>query len=380
MTTPEALIASKLSALAGGLASRIDEEFAPLVSMRAQLRDLLRDTNDIASVPTTPARPPVSMCAIDGARIKDQMYAADLLMAVATTADARGTQEKIAVEPLVWADVVRHTDGTDRLAEAAMGSAEVHLAARAPHEVRILDGSFLTPVIALREGLFVRNPQIRDQVAEVLLGDWKPIEALASLVSDGGKGLLALPKSDSATRFAQDFASRFSMNLPVSDRFLATQVLEPGEMLAPRPLMEMSHQGVDEPEGSAKVKRAASALRDAVAELSGLAGSGRVLTTYFKPNTGQGGFGTVIRFEFIAPAGLSDQERIAMAGEHAAVIASDIYAPHLLEPFCQWLVDRQAKAISTGAVSLRERMLSALPSERAASYRKLLSIGYRTGR
>lgn len=384
MTTPESMIAAKMTSLAGPLAGRIDEEFAPLVSIRETLRSQLLAAGEILPIPTAPASPPDSMCAIDGARIKDQMYAADLLMAVATAADARGTKTKIAVEPLVWADVVRHQDGTDRLAEAAMGSQEVALAASAPHQMRILDGSFATPVIALREGLFVRTPSIRDAVADLLLGDLAPIDALRALIEDGGHGVLSLPKSDSAVKYTTEYAARFDANLPVSDRFLATQVLHPGEMLAPRALIEMSHQKVDEPEGSAKVKRAATALRDTVARIAARAGSGQIQTTYFRPHAaGSGdsaGFGTVLRFEYLVDAGLTPTERGQLAAQHAAVIASDVYAPHLMEPFCQWLVDRQAKAISAGATSLRERMLSNLPKDRADSYRRLLAIGYRTGR
>lgn len=384
MTTPESTIAAKMTSLAGSLAGRIDEEFAPLVSIRENLRSQLLQAGEILPIPTSPSSPPESMCAIDGARIKDQMYAADLLMAVATAADARATTTKLAVEPLVWADVLRHQDGTDRLAEAAMGSQEVALAAAAPHQIRILDGSFATPVIALREGLFVRTAEVRDKVADLLMGDLAPVEALRALIEGGSNGVLALPKSDSAVKYSTDYAARFDASLPVADRFLATQVLRPGEMLAPRPLMEMSHQKVDEPEGSAKVKRAAAALRDTVAGLAARAASGRIRTTYFRPHAaGAGdsaGFGTVFRFEYLSDTGLTPTEQGQLAAEHAAVIASDVYAPHLLEPFCQWMVDRQAKAISAGATSLRERMLASLPKDRADSYRRLLAIGYRTGR
>jgi hypothetical protein len=369
-----------LAALAGGLAERVDAEFAPLIAARSQLRAHLLESGEILTVPAIPDSMPESMCAIDGARVREQMYAADLLTAVATTADARSVEVRYPADSSVWATIVRHTDGTDRLAETAMGCQEVLLTARAPHAMRIMDGSFITPLIALREGLFVKTPAVRDAVADLLMGQWDAPGSLASLLDTAPGTLLALAKSDSATKFVADYSARFGLSFPVSDRFLATQVLEPGEMLAPRPLSEASQQTVGEPEGSAKVKRAAAALREQYERFAALARDGRVRTTYFKPlMPGSAGAGakTVMRFEYV----LSDTDAVddpAIAAQYASIINSDVAPPFMLEPFCQYTVDRQAKLISKGTEALRERMLASLPADRASSYRALLAANYRT--
>lgn len=369
-----------LAALGEHLARRVDAEFGPLVAARDTLRSQLLANGEIVPFPGTPAHMPESMCAIDGARIREQMYAADLLVAVATTADARSTSVRYPSDSSVWADVLRHQDGTDRLAETAMGAQEVLLAARAPHDVRILDGSFVTPLIALREGLFVKSANVRDAAASLLLTQWNAPEALSNLIDGAAGHVLALAKSDSAVHFVQDYGTRFGFTFPVSDRFLATQILDPGEMLAPRPLKELVKQEVGEPEGSQAVKRAASRLREQYNRIAAMATHGRMRTTYFKPimpGAGANGPKTVLRFEYVVPNDVAVDD-IAYAAELASIINTDVVPPFMLEPFCQYTVDRQAKQISSGTKALRERMLTSLPKERADAYRALLASGYRT--
>lgn len=382
---PSALLMAALAKKAPELAQRVDAEFAPLLAAREGLREELLASGDIIKLPATPTNPPQSMCAIDGARVTEQMYAADLLVAVAAAADARHTPVKLSVTPSVWADIIRHQDGVDAIVQTAMGAQELNVAARAPHEIRILDGSFVTPIIALRQGLFAKTPEIRDKVADLLLGEWAPIDALGSLIDATPGSVLALAKSDSATVYARRYAGTHR-TLGMSDRFLATQILEPGEMLMPRALGELAGQQVDEPnEGSAKVKRAAESLRGQVDRLKALAGAGAARTTYFKPTLPAGissmGTGSVLRVEFLLdPNDCSDETAARIGAEAAAIISSDVSAPHLLEPFSQWMVDRYAKAISGGTKTLRERMIAMLPDDRAMSYKKLLASGYRTGK
>lgn len=369
-----------LAALGEPLARRVDSEFRPLVEARNQLRAQLLANGEIVQFSPMPAQMPESMCAIDGARVREQMYAADLLVAVATTADAHSSKVHFPVDSSVWADVLRHQDGTDRLAEAAMGSQEVLLAARAPHDMRILDGSFVTPLIALREGLFVKSPQVRDAVANLLLNQWDVPAALETLIDEAPRRVLALAKSDSSNWFVKQYGEQYGFNFPVSDRFLATQILEPGEMMAPRRSVELINQDVNEPEGSQIVKKAAGKLREQYHRLAAIAVHGRMRTTYFKPFVPGGasrGPKTVLRFEYVVPSDVQVED-VAYAMEMASIVNSDVIPPFMLEPFCQYTVDRQAKQISTGTRALRERMISSLPKERADAYRALLASGYRT--
>ena len=157
------------------------------------------------------------------------------------------------------------------------------------------------------------------------------------------------------------------------DRVLASQILKPGEVLMPRQLIELANHSMNEVKGSAKVRNAGEELGRIVAQFSHLGNSNRAHTTYFKPY----GAHTVIRFEFFTEDN-SREAAMKDAVRFASVINSDTNPPHLLEPFCQYIVDKEVKTISVGARALKEKMLSMLPDGDASSYRLLLAEGYRT--
>lgn len=368
-------IAAKMANLGRQLAGRVDREFSSLVDAKEQLREDLLASGDIISYASTVSDLPKSMCAVDGARIREQVYAVDLIYACAAAADARFVTEKPGVEPLVWADAFRHMDGTEALVQTAMGALEVVVASRAPHEVVALDGSFVTPIIALQSALFAKQPEIRDAAADLLLDpDLAPLAAFRRLLDKPAGSLLALTKSDSAHKYVDKFAERFDMRLSVSDRVLAAQILQPGEMLAPRRLLELAGQSVNDVKGSAKVRRAGDQLAALVADVAARANAGNARTSYFKPHNAH----TVIRFEYFTEEGTDVATGNATAARFAAILNADTRAPHLLEPFCQYAVDAEVKTISTGARALKQSMMANLPAERAAAYRTLLAENYRT--
>jgi len=368
-----------LAAYGDKLAKRVDEEFTPLVKAREELRSKLLTKGLIHAVPSSPSHIPASMCAIDGARVQERLYAADLLVAVATMANAQHTKDKPELPAMTWADILQHTDGTDRVSQTAMGSGEVTLAQKAPHEVRIMDGSFTTPLVMLREGLFHRNPKIRDASAEIL-SDLQMPATLGALIDGAESGLMAIAKSDSSTAFSEIYENEFGIRFPVNDRLLATQILEPGEMLSPRPMRELFKQDVDEAQGAKKVVRMAAELGKEYRRIAELAQAGRIVTTYFRPvvpgahtNTSR----TVIRFEFFVPFGQTS-DVTSIAANNAATIGLDMAPPFMLEPFCQHAVDVQAKQISSGTQALKMKMIQNLPDDRAEAYKSLLLQNYRT--
>lgn len=375
--TSESMLSS-LIALAPVLAARAEKSFEPLVTNRSRLRKALKADGRIYPFPATPDRPVPSMAAIDGARVREQMYAADLLVAVAGVANARTAETAIPVASSTWADIVPHTSGTDRLSEAAMCAQEVTVAARAPHAIRILDGSFQTPVIALREGLYLYDNTARDGVADLITGPWDPAAALGRLIEPSNGVVLAVPKSDSSDRYAAEFSERYNMRLTVTDRFLATQVLEPGEMLAPRPLHEFTRLTVDygQVRGDVAMK-AAELLRTPVRALAAAAKEQRAWTTYFKPH-GSFGPGAVLRVEFLTRTSGDLADASARAAAYATILGAETPTPHMLEPFAQWAVDQVVKEVSSGTRALRATLSQYLTGEHADAYAALLATGYRT--
>ena len=367
-------IHSALVALAPGLITRIGANLSPLIEIRTALRSKLIEDNEIIAFDPKPAIQVESMCAIDGARVKEQMYISDLLVAVATTVNAKSSRIQLPTLQSSWADVVRHVDGTESLAETAMAAQEIALAAKAEQYIRLLDGSFLTPIIGMTKGLYSKNPAVKDKIADLLLSQWDAPANLIKVIKPSSGITLALPKSDSSDKYSEMYRIKYEMELRVADRFLASQVLSPGEMLKPRKVTELAFNArVDEVEGSQKVMEAAGALRSSVNEVSRLASSGRIFTTYFKPY-GPAKSGAVIRFEYVIQEENVEEVFIAKAKEYAEILNAECSPPHMMEPFAQWAVDRMAKKVSTGTSALRATLVRSLPAEQAA----LLAQNYRT--
>lgn len=374
MATNETSIMSKMVNLAGDIASQVEDEFAPLVAARDSIRENLLEKGEIVQFPKDLDNSPKSMCAVDGARIREQMYAVDLIYAAASAGNAHFSEEKLEVESKVWAKVMKHMDGTEAIAQTAMGALEVSVASDAPHEIVALDGSFVTPLISLQAALFSGNMEVRDVAASILFDEHiMPLKALEKLISKPAGSLIALTKSDSSVYYVKNFEERFEVKLGVADRVLASQILKPGEVLMPRKLIELGKHSMNEVKGSAKVRKAGEELTSVVHKLNSMAYGGRAHTTYFKPY----GAHTVIRFEFFTEE-TDNGTILAEASRIASIINADTKPPHLLEPFCQYVVDKEVKTISVGARALKEKMLTMLPVDDASSYRLLLAEGYRT--
>lgn len=374
-------IASQMSKISSRLQERVVEEFSPIVGAKEELRGKLLYEGLIHKVDVSSYPQVGSMAAVDGSRIQEKLYAGDFLVALATLANALRTPEKYEAENLLWADIMQHVDGTDRVSQTAMGSGEVHLLSRAKHEVRIMDGSFVTPLIMLREGLFMKSHKIQTASAEILK-ERRSAESLSYLIDKAHDGLVSIAKSDSATYFARDFDEKFGLRFPISDRFLATQILQPGEIFEPRVLRELEKQTVDVPKSNDKnVITQASLLKVEYERIGKMAKQGLIYTTYYRPviigNPKAVSGKNVIRIEFVVQE--EDAKNVVeIAKRYAGVLNSDMMGPYMLEPYCQHLVDRQAKSISETAKMFKNQMIANLPSEQAAAYRDLLMRGYRT--
>jgi hypothetical protein len=374
-------IARQMADISSKLQNRVVEEFSPIVGTKDELRGKLLHEGLIHRVDISSYPQVASMAAVDGARIQEKLYAGDFLVSLATLANALRTPEKFNSEDIVWADIMQHSDGTDRVSQTAMGSGEVYLLSRAKHEIRIMDGSLVTPLIMLREGLFVKSHKIQLASAEIL-EEKRSAESLSYLIDRAHDGLISIAKSDSATYFARDFDEKFGLRFPISDRFLATQILQPGEMFQPRVLRELEKQTVDAPNSSdKKVLKAANDLKVEYERIGAMARKGLIYTTYYRPvisgNPNAVSGKNVIRLEFSIQEAEANNV-VEIAKRYAGIVNSDMMGPHMLEPYCQHLVDRQAKTISDTAKMFKNQMIAQLPKEQAEAYRELLMRGYRT--
>jgi hypothetical protein len=367
--------------LSAKLQDRIVEEFSPIIGSKDDLRGKLVHAGVIHEVDSSQYPQVKSMACVDGGRAQEKLYAADFLVTLVEMANALDTPEKPRMDGILWADIMQHSDGTDRVAQASMGSGEISMLARLPHEIRVMDGGLITPLIMLREGLFVSSPKVKSLSASILAAN-DTAALLEHLIDFAPDGLVSLAKSDSGNHFAKDFDSRFGLRFAIQDRFLATQLLQPGEMFEPRGLHELDRQTVDVPKSTDQsVLTQASLLKTQYERIAKMAREGLIYTTYYRPFAQGGNKETspknVVRIDFtIRPNDIKNVVEIAK--RYAAIINSDMKPPHMLETYSQYMVDQLAKAVSTNMNMLKADMLRRLPEGQREAYGQLLMQNYRS--
>lgn len=343
----------------------------PIVDSRGVLRDHLLSEGMIAVVPDEEVSLPRTMAAIDGARVLERMYGADLVAAVAISAEGLIAEEAGETQTATWAGVFPHAPEVDRIAGFAMAAAELKVAATSTHQVRVLDGSFVTPLMEVRKGLKSRNPEVRAAIVSIA-EEMRFVENLRVVTTPVvGRTVVAAPKSETSRAFAEAFNARYGLDLGGNDRLLAAQFLEGGEVLSPRGLTEFANMRVAVVAGASRAEQdLVGQINAEVDRLAALAREGLLVTTYVHPV----GVDTVLRFEFFRPEAFDT----AVMFQVAKWLLEETPTPHSLEPYCQWSADKQAKDISSGAKALRADLVAHLTPTQKHRWGSLLTQDYRT--
>lgn len=366
-------------------ADTADAMLAGVEEHRHEWRQLLLDAGQIVPLPAPPTG--LTLAAVDGGCVVDQMYAADRVLAAAVVAEGLRTEKTGELHHALWIETMRHQPDVDRLASAVMIGLELVLISRVSYDVRIFDGSHQTPVIALNSGLSSINPDVREMAAHVVREN-DVVGALRAMCDPvDGAMIVGLPKADSSTAFCEKYARDYGFDLPrrdmaapvsesngpsISDRFLAAQLLDRGEMLLPRKpedwhQLHIGTRSGDSPEKRQWIVDIAKELDAAIEPLRrcGEAGQG-VGITYVKPPTAD----TCIKIEFKASRGIEHGKRLG------ALLGAEVSGPHMFEPFAQYVADLWAKNISIAADAVSAAALHKMPTD--ASYRNYLRVGHRT--
>ena len=210
--------------LAPSLASGVEDLFFDFGNVKGDLREELQKDKTILPISLSTAYPE-SLCAVDGARVQDKMYAADLLIAAAESANGKTGLTKPDTPSKCWGKIVEHDASNSRINETAMASLEVTLIAEMPHQVVILDGGFITPLIGIQEGIQARSNAARGVVYDILTNPYTaPETALEKIfTSNVERPIIAIAKSDSS----EDYTKYLNMQpehvkVKLRDRMLAT--------------------------------------------------------------------------------------------------------------------------------------------------------------
>ena len=224
---------------ADGIGAQYIAQIESLRAKRDEIRNrmgsagLLRRANDLPLVeePTT--------CGIDGARVTERLLATDIVAIAAIAVEGMTPPSEqqhwedphyetlLAMEP--------HHINSNRIASGLMIAMELRLASQAPHGVKFIDNSLVTPVIQLNQALAAAavaphlsiSSQLHERLHDTLIA-YRSI--LRNERSD--QAFVGVPKYTANDEIGA------SLGLPESkdDRNLMTLVLESGEYTAPLPL------------------------------------------------------------------------------------------------------------------------------------------------
>lgn len=349
------------------------------------------------------------LAAIDGGTAIEKLSTGDLIMSGSTAAGGSYRQPFFpANDDLteVWFAIRPHVNSNEEMLSVARAVQEVRVFAKTSPErfgsfgVRIIDGAWLGNVSTVLYGFLSK-----DNSAELLAMNSYDSDGLLAagltelLTVDPNNRLtaVAVTKSDSDRSYVSRWSNRkegvFIIDPDTAqnytDRFVTSYVLEPGEFIQPRHVMynENLHRRLLDADshlernlrGARDVKRMAEALRTYNELMRDMNDRRKLWTTYFKPSEFDS-YSKALKVEFVFDGGgLTGAELDAAVAEHAKkvieTVNSDIHDSSVLEPMCQYNVDREAKEVS-GAMKLALNHLSSKVSEEDAL--RNLVRGYRT--
>ncbi|WP_329133218.1 DNA double-strand break repair nuclease NurA [Streptomyces sp. NBC_01476] len=338
---PEDLLADLLSA-APAVADTVENLLGPALEMRDQLREAALD---LGLIEQWQGGRPLTLAAVDGGFAVERTVAVDIALSVAVgvegfAPEGRGWQ---------WDDnqhsfaqhVLVHDVHNERLARAGMVIQELDVIADTPHELRIFDGSHLTPVIQLNSALASRSSDVRSRVLE-LANQHSLVDAFAAFTSESR--IIAMPKYNSSRTICEALADEVGKPIPGDDRYLTSLILNGGEYVVPervpadpwRQLHIKHHDDATDEE-----KALANKLHEALEPLQ----SRELYVIYFRPTDSS----TAYRIE-VKPGRAEDSDRV---NDLLASIAFQLTTPFVQEPYPQYLADVMAKSVGLGIKALQ---------------------------
>src|SRR6266511_598525 len=180
LTLPADMLESVLRS-AQRLADEAQALLAPVAEQQERLRAVLWEDKQILTVPQPPSG--ISLGAVDGGYVIDQMYAADRLVVAGLVAEGMRTVRTGELHHATWSYTLAHQLDLDRLASAVMTCLELGLLRAIGYDLRVFDGSHQTPVIALNSALSSENPRVRALTADIVK-ETDAVEALRTMCDD----------------------------------------------------------------------------------------------------------------------------------------------------------------------------------------------------
>jgi hypothetical protein len=384
------LLIQQIEGIASNYALNVAEPSKKLMDMR---EDILKNGNLIKSFEATDISH-LTLCAIDGGSLTQQLAGGDLLVTAATLGEGYHnkalypTDESVPSE--AFCQILPHRQTNTELLSAMRALIELRVWEKSKNDVRIIDGAYLGNLSTVLFTLIKGDRNTRDTLlayadmdSDFLLQD--AIEHLINPDLTSDKITVAVPKSDSSTIYIKHlFEEDDALGFKLTDRSLAGVLLHHGEFFEARHLatnnvlIERLNQVRGE-EDSIKKSIAPALLKRllmnkgiSLQELGG--NEGILYTTYFKP-TRWSDSSPAVKLEFLYDSNKIDMTLDEYTKHIVSIIDADIIDESIMEPWSQYFADRRAKEVSVGADMIKNHLIATA----ATSYELTgLTRNYRT--
>ncbi len=324
---PDALVRELLNR-AIPVAADIQQRVDALRSVQSQLRRCAQDLGlirrkadlDVASEP--------SVVGIDGSYQIHRLTALDLCATAAVAVEGTVKEaRRYWPEPhhRIWVDGIPHQGQPAGVLRALMVAMELELAAEAPHDVVLIDGSFASLIIYINQGV-TQFSHVAPQLANAIREQWEKGSLFQSLLTLlASNRTVAVPKFTSKNELVSQ--ARISVPQDIDGKTLATLILEPGEYT--KPLL------LDRPDSREDYHLPPPADNEKLNEAMEL-----IHVIYFRPY----GWTAALRLE--VPSVISNSPtRLSIILEG---ITRQFFSPAVFEPYPLFLADRMVKSLGAG--------------------------------
>jgi hypothetical protein len=335
---PDALVRDLL-AQAAAVAEHVSTHLNSLRHARDTIRRHVQSAGLIARKADLDVTREPSVVGIDGSYQVHRLTAVDLCAAAAVAVEGTSKEARRHwQEPYhrIWVSSVEHSKNATNALRGLMISMELELAAEAPHDLVLLDGSFIVFVIYLNQGLtsFKEAPARLREEFQRRWSEQHVLDRFLDLIASDRT--VAIPKYSGRNELESFLRES---DLPQTDgKTLATIILEPDEYIAPLPIFHFDGEDTEYhlPEEHCPRERQEQMNRSIEA----------MRVVFYRPY----GWAPAVRLEITAPIAAS-QVKLSMVLEG---IKRQLFSPAVTEPYPLFLADRMVKSLGAGVAVIEQ--------------------------
>lgn len=314
-----------------------------------------------------------TLVAIDGGRASQQLSGGDLIAVGATCGDGYFTNNRYGANPIVETHVtiVPHSsENENSYGGRVMSALELSVLEQVDTDHIIIDGAYLGNTSEVLFGFINTKSDLVDLLLEFNKDDLINKAMLSVLAPDKDKTdrIIAVPKSDSSyVQSKAIFGDDNPMSKRVSDRKLASHLLNPGEFMAPRfletnPVLAKTLAQLPS-DLNPLARKVIQGKLDLLKEMGGSwdrTYDNHLYTCYFKPSQWTK-IDRALKLEFVYYPN-SEVSLLEHTAHIVEIINSDTVDNSIMEPYSQYIADRRAKEIGTGIDIAKELLLNNVSS------------------